>query len=535
MKKTILGLDLGTNSIGWAVIKNNLEDIESIDNGSNETNLIGIGSRIIPMDQATLSDFENGISKSSTAERTRYRGIRRLNQRHLLRRERLLRIFNIIGILPKHYAEAIDFETHFGQFKANNETNIAYEELENGKFDFIFKESFAEMTEEFKNTHPTLFVNNNKIPYDWTIYYLRKKALTHKITKYELAWLLLNFNQKRGYYQLRGEDDDVVNTKMEEYHALKVLSVSAREKGKGDDEIWYDVVLENGWIYKRSSKTPLDWVGKIKDFIVTTELLEDGSIKTDKDGKEKRSFRAPSENDWGLVKKKTEQQIESSKKTVGEYIYQNMLEKPFQKINGKLVRTIERNYYKTELDAILKCQIPLHKELTDDKLYEQCINHLYANNDAHRNNIRNRGFAYLIQDDILFYQRPLKCKKSEISNCEFETRHYVLDGETKTQSLKCIPKSHPDYQEFRLWQFLANIKIYKRQDFIDGKMQFDIDFTSSKINSEEEKVNLFDFLNGKYDITQKQFLAFYKLKEDEYRWNYVEDKTYPCNETRSHL
>ena len=36
---------------------------------------------------------------------------------------------------------------------------------------------------------------------------MRKKALTEKIEKEELAWLLLNFNQKRGYYQLRGEDD----------------------------------------------------------------------------------------------------------------------------------------------------------------------------------------------------------------------------------------------------------------------------------------------------------------------------------------
>jgi hypothetical protein len=35
-------------------------------------------------------------------------------------------------------------------------------------------------------------------------YYLRKKALSHKITKEELAWLILNFNQKRGYYLLRG-------------------------------------------------------------------------------------------------------------------------------------------------------------------------------------------------------------------------------------------------------------------------------------------------------------------------------------------
>ena len=28
------------------------------------------------------------------------------------------------------------------------------------------------------------------------------------ISKEELAWILLNFNQKRGYYQLRGEEEE---------------------------------------------------------------------------------------------------------------------------------------------------------------------------------------------------------------------------------------------------------------------------------------------------------------------------------------
>lgn len=37
-----------------------------------------------------------------------------------------------------------------------------------------------------------------KIPYDWTLFYLRKKALTQKIKKEELAWILLNFNQNEG-------------------------------------------------------------------------------------------------------------------------------------------------------------------------------------------------------------------------------------------------------------------------------------------------------------------------------------------------
>lgn len=51
--KKILGLDLGTNSIGWAVI-NSLVD----DEGKEKlTSISSCGSRIIPMDAATLGDF----------------------------------------------------------------------------------------------------------------------------------------------------------------------------------------------------------------------------------------------------------------------------------------------------------------------------------------------------------------------------------------------------------------------------------------------------------------------------------------------
>ncbi len=73
--KKILGLDLGTNSIGWALV--------NVDKNGNPYGIEGLGSRIIPMDQATLSDFEKGNTKSQTAERTMFRGARRLRQINL--------------------------------------------------------------------------------------------------------------------------------------------------------------------------------------------------------------------------------------------------------------------------------------------------------------------------------------------------------------------------------------------------------------------------------------------------------------------
>lgn len=531
--KKILGLDLGTNSIGWALVEQDFE--------KKQGNIIGLGSRIIPMSQDILGKFDSGQSHSQTAERTGYRGVRRLRERHLLRRERLHRVLNILGFLPEHYLKEIDFEKNFGKFINESEPKIVYKKNETtNEFEFIFKASFDEMLAEFEKEQPQLLENNKKIPYDWTIYYLRKKALKEKIEKEELAWLLLNFNQKRGYYQLRGEDEDEVENKLVEFHSLLVVKVEDSGDKKNKDEIWYNVHLENGWIYRRTSKEPLDWVGKTKEFIVTTDLNDDGSVKTDKEGKEKRSFRAPAEDDWTLVKKKTEFDIEKSNKTVGCYIYETLLKTPNQKIKGKLVRTIERKFYKDELKQILEKQIQEHVELQEKNLYTACIEELYENNNNHRSNINNKDFTHLFLNDIIFYQRPLKSKKSEISDCTLETRYYfMLDGEKKSSPIKCIAKSHPLFQEFRLLQFIQNLKIYAKEKEINGKLETDINVTSDFLKTEEDWLNLFEWLNERKEIDQKAFLKYpaFNLKKEieKYRWNYVEDKQYPCNETHSQI
>lgn len=531
--KKILGLDLGTNSIGWAVVreKEQLEGIEAA------------GSRIIPMDAAVLGDFAMGNTKSQTADRTSKRGARRLHERYLLRRERLHRVLSIMDFLPKHYAEKLD---KYGHFLKESEPKLAWN---NGQF--LFMNSFREMLADFAINQPELVADGKKVPLDWTIYYLRKKALTQAITKEELVWILLQFNQKRGYNQLRDEEEEQNKNQLVEFHSLKVVDVEDSGDKKGN-AIWYNVKLENGWIYKRASSIPLDWVGKVKDFIVTTDLNDDGTVKTDKDGKEKRSFRAPKEDDWTLLKKKTEYNIDISGNTVGEYIYNSLLNNPDQKIIGKLVRTIERKYFKDELKAIINKQKEFIPELNDSKLYAACIEELYPSNDDYRNSIASRDFTYLLVEDVLFYQRPLKSKKSTIANCPYES-HFDKDG--KEYPIKCVAKSNPLFQEFRLWQFVQNLKIYQKERIVNdgqmdllgnvstGKLETDVDVTNEFIHSEDELVALFDFLNDKKEITQDSLLTtYFKIKKPKgkdselpYRWNYVEDKTYPCNKTRAVL
>ena len=534
--KKILGLDLGTNSIGWAVV--NADEISREDGSSylKPKSISAAGSRIIPMSADILGDFEKGNSISQTAERTRMRMTRRLHERAILRRERLLRVLNLMGFLPKHFGDKVN---RYGKFTDDSEPKIAWRKNADGKMEFIFQESFHEMLEDFKRHQPELVKEQKKVPYDWTIYYLRQKALKEPLTKEEFAWILLQFNQKRGYNQLRGEEEDEQQDKRVEYLAQKIVKVEATDQKKGDD-IWYNVFLENGMIYRRTSKVPLDWEGKIKEFIVTTELEKDGTPKKDKEGNIKRSFRAPQEDDWTLLKKKTEADIDQSGKTVGCYIYEALLQNPNQKIIGKLVRTVERKFYKDELRLILEKQQSLIPELQNEKLYQACIEELYASNEVHRKNISKPDFVNFFLNDILFYQRPLKSKKSLISNCPYEEHFYKENGETKIAPIKCIAKSNPVFQEFRLWQFVQNLRIYQREFEIDGELHTDEDVTKEWLKNDDDYVQLFDWLNDRPSIKQDVLLnSYFKIKKEKgieqypYRWNYVEDKEYPCNETRA--
>ncbi len=544
--KKILGLDIGTNSIGWSLI--------NYDNTLHQGQILGMGSRIIPMSQDILGEFGKGNTVSQTAERTRLRMMRRLKERHLLRRERLHRVLNLLNFLPPHYKEQIDFEKNPGKFKDGCEPKIAYRKLENSsgsnpKSEFIFKQAYQEMLEQFQQNNPSWLLkedgSSRKIPYDWSVYYLRKKALNEKIEKEELAWVLLHFNQKRGYYQARGEEEDEQSNKDVQFHSLTITDVQADEEANRNGDIWYSLTLSNGWLYRRSSKTPLfNWKGTTRDFIVTTELEADGTPKVDKEGQVKRSFRAPGTDDWTLLKKKTEHEIEISGKTVGSYIFDTLLLNPRVKIKGKLVRTIERKFYRDELHRILEIQASYHNEFKDGDLLKKCIHELYKQNASHQELLLNKNLTYLLAEDILFYQRPLRSKKSTVGNCPLEFRPskdekgklVYLDGKPAMHPLKVAPKSNPYYQEFRLWNWIHNLRLYRKTD--------DSDCSGDFIGSPAQKEALFDYLNDQKEITQEKLIKFLLTQKGlkgkalnqeiaNYRWNYVEGKIYPGNETRS--
>ena len=129
-----------------------------------------------------------------------------------------------------------------------------------------------------------------------------------------------------------------------------------------------------------------------------------------------------------------------------------------------------------------------------------------------------------------------------IDNCPYEESFYIENGEKKSKPRKCIAKSHPLFQEFRIWQFISNLRIYQKVKEVDGKLQFNVDVTSDFLRDESAYVELFKWLNERAEVSQEDLLKHLGLKKTKtedtvslYRWNYVEDKKYPGNKTRSSI
>lgn len=527
--KNILGLDLGPNSIGWAIVQVEKEGAE--DTLFADGKILMAGSRIIPMSQDILNNYEKGASTSQTHDRTQYRQVRRQYERFHQRRERLNRVLMTIGYLPSHYATALD---RYGKFPVGEEPKLAWRPNEEGKLEFLFKEAFLEMVEEMRKVHPEL----RQIPYDWTLYYLRKKALMQKLSPEELAWVLHSFNQKRGFYAVRGQEDEETEApdKRQEYRKARLISIEdTGEKLRGNT--LYKLQFSDGVTFEMPMRRMSLAEGEEVEYIVTTKLDEEGMPKLNKKGLPDVSYRIPNRDDtWTLNKLRAEFTIDQSHSTVGEYIYNAILNNPQQKIRGELVRTVDRRFYRDELSRILEKQIPFHPALQDEVLLQECLQALYPSNEAHRNALRGRGFKKLLMDDVILYQRPLKSKKSLIDTCKYERREYTdKDGQRVPVGVKCASRSHPLFQEFRLWQFIENLRVLERRVMEGEHLRTDVDVTDIYLPDFASREHLYTWLRDRADVDQKALLKYFKLKEDNFRWNYVEERKYPAGEKRAEM
>ncbi|MGE4514610.1 MAG: type II CRISPR RNA-guided endonuclease Cas9, partial [Chryseobacterium sp.] len=92
MTKHILGLDLGTNSIGWALIE--------VDKNNLPIRIIAMGSRIIPLSSNDKEEFQRGLSITKNQSRTVSRTQRKGYDRKQLRKSDLKKLLIKHNIFP---------------------------------------------------------------------------------------------------------------------------------------------------------------------------------------------------------------------------------------------------------------------------------------------------------------------------------------------------------------------------------------------------------------------------------------------------
>ena len=132
--------------------------------------------------------------------------------------------------------------------------------------------------------------------------------------------------------------------------------------------------------------------------------------------------------------------------TIGQYFYKKLMENPMFRIKENI---FYRADYQSEFDRIWT---------TQKQYYPEILTGSPGQDD-------NRGTLYrLIRNDTIYYQRRLKSAKHLIGKCTFEpVLNSNVNGSTMKASKRVMPKSHPLYQEFRLWQQINNLRAKDRE------------------------------------------------------------------------
>lgn len=469
--KTILGLDLGTNSIGWALIDEENNILQKIK---------GIGCRIIPEKNNEYIEFERGRDVSKNAVRRQKRGSRRLNERYKIRRNNLLKLCKVLEIKPKGLEQLF--------INGSFEGKIILPQGAFKKGDYQFK------------------------PHE--LYELRSKALKEKVSVEELFRIIYHLNQRRGFKSNKKatSQEEIANeailegekTKPEitvERVKISKAEPTGEKKGKLKKEE-LKITLEDG----RTAITDKFIFKKFEGEITILEIKKE-ILKSSKEPK--YTFNIPSK--WKRNRKELNDAITKSGGFPGKYFYEEYLR---AKEEGRLYEfkvresIVNRELYENEFQTIWDKQYELWKREGVDinflQNYQIAIESIVpVNNKEEKTKWIQKGLGEFIKKYIIYYQRDLKSQTKTIGDCRFEEKYYkAVDEETgetilKRNGPKCCPKSHPLFQEFRIWQQINNLicRDEREEEFLPD---------------EQTRVSLSNYLNERETAEPEDILKFLK-------------------------
>jgi CRISPR-associated endonuclease Csn1 len=465
----ILGLDLGTNSIGWAVVEKDGTDFSLVDKG------VRIFSEGVKS--------EKGVESSRAAERTGFRSARKIKFRRKLRKYETLKVLAENNMCPLSVDEVVAWrKSEFKEYPLND--------------DFL---KWLK-TDDGQNINPYLF---------------RDKASKGKTNLFELGRAFYHIAQRRGFLSNRldqsAEGIFEEHCPEIEYAIEDALTVQDLKTEIIDYFERIDIIDTTG--KKLEFKKDLDeGEKKLKSLFVALEKIIKTNENNFEKAKEEIIARLNRKEDLGAVKKKigeiSQAMKDGSFATLGQYFYnlynkevelENATTKEKEKFNRAKIRnqyTAREEHYLAEFEIICKAQnieAINDTEVLPEKKYSGLAKDLYK---------------------AIFFQRPLKSQKGLIGKCSFE----------KSKSRCAV--SHPDYEEYRMWTYINTIKIKTPEDEIlrfltaEERQNLVAKFLRKKDNFSFEdlarelipKGATFDFYKS-FNIKAAQYLFNYKPKD----------------------
>jgi CRISPR-associated endonuclease Csn1 len=440
----ILGLDLGTNSIGWAVVD------------TEKSRIVDTGVRIFPEGVVAKTIGTGDKEQSKNATRRDKRQMRRQFYRKRLRKIKLLEVLIEEGMCPLSIGELRKWK-NWDRIKKSD-----------GK---VYPNS-----PEFIN-----WLRLNP-------YLLRNKGLKEELSLFELGRVLYHLIQRRGFLSSRkGKEETAIFT-----------------KGKPEDNI----ISINQTREKIENGTLGEYLNSIS--------YKDGvpyAVKTDDESNEVR----------------VRGRYTTREMYVAEFEKIWEMQKEFHGLNGKLVRNKKIREFKGSLNGsrsrkrieYLKAKFGNEnieigqkdkKGITKITTYSwvSLKEFLAGKITEVEDNNGVKSLEFKSNESVLFWQRPLRSQKSLLSNCRFEDNlpvitsrgEFLLDknGEVQKRSKKPCPLSHPEFELFRAFQIINNIKFGKNQELSD-EQRLDV---LGLINSNDKN---FDFIRipKKLKLTYEKF------------------------------
>lgn len=446
--KRILGLDLGTSSIGWALVN-------EAENKDERSSIVKLGVRVNPLTTDESINFEKGKSITTNANRTLKRSMRRNLQRYKLRRDTLIEVlkeykFITDDTILSENGNCTTFETYRLRAKAVTE-EISLEEFARVLL-MINKKRGYKSSRKAEGTEEGTLIDGMDIA---------RKLYNDDLTPGELCLQLIDAGKKilPDFYRsdLLNELNRIWGKQREYYPEILTDALKEELRSKKRDAVW--AICAKAFVW-REIHTEWNNEESINEQIEKEHKLEGIYSKRKRDEAKRENLqwrvnglkeKLPLEQ-LVIVLQEINTQINDSsgylgaisdrskelyfnKQTVGQYQVRILDNNPNASLRNMV---FYRQDYLDEFNALWEKQAEFHKELTEELKKE-------------------------VRDIIIFYQRRLKSQKGLIGFCEFESRQIEveIDGQKKIKTVgnRVIPRSSPLFQEFKIWQILNDIEV----------------------------------------------------------------------------